>query len=227
MAIAAAATWWLKPDVPRAPESAALKREPAPAAPPSSTVEQPAGDHAANSNGESMEQPAQTNAPTAASDPNNPFRVDAAGKLIVDEQTRLDIEALFARTDRDGLLKAQQEIVQQLPAAASAEAVALIERYDNYSKAQRQAYPPGVAPATEEAALAELEGLHALRIAHFGPDTAQAFYGNEEKLTRALLDLMRLEKDQSLTMEEKAARAQQLYDATPELTEPDNNSPKR
>jgi lipase chaperone LimK len=154
---------------------------------------------------------------TAATDPNNPFRVDSTGKLVVDEQTRLNIEALFARTDAEGLLKAQQEIAQKLPAAAAAEAADLVERFRNYSAAQRQAYPPGVAPATEEAALAELEGLHALRVAHFGAEVAKAFYGADETVTRSLIELMRLEKDQSLTMEEKAARAQQLYDAMPEL----------
>lgn len=165
--------------------------------------------------------------PTTAPDPKNPFRVDGAGKLIVDEQTRLNIEALFAQTDRADLPEAQQKITQNLPATAAGEAVGILERYDNYSKAQRQAYPPGVAPTTEEAALAELEGLHALRVAHFGPETAQAFYGKEEKVTRSLIDLMRLEKDQSLTLEEKAERAQQLYDAAPELTESDNNSRSR
>jgi hypothetical protein len=49
--------------------------------------------------------------------------------------------------------------------------VELLEHYDNYQQAQKQAYPPGVAPATEEAALAELDGLHALRVAHFGPSS--------------------------------------------------------
>jgi lipase chaperone LimK len=128
------------------------------------------------------------------------------------------MEALFARTDPADLSKTQEEITQKLPPTAATEASALLERYQNYSKAQRQSYPPGAAPATEEAALAELDGLHALRIAHFGADIAHALYGAEEALTRSLIELMRLEKDQSLTMEEKAARAQQLYDTLPELS---------
>ena len=52
----------------------------------------------------------------------------------------------------------------------------------------------------------------ALRVAHFGEDSAKKLYGAEEELTRSLLELMRQEKDQSLTMEEKAARAQRLRD---------------
>jgi lipase chaperone LimK len=154
----------------------------------------------------------------STSDPTGTFRVDGADKLIIDEQTRLAMEALFARTAPADLLQAQQEITQELPPAAAAEASALLERYQNYSKAQRQAYPPGAAPATEESALAELDGLHALRVAHFGAEIAEGLYGAEEALTRSLIELMRLEKDEGLTLEEKAARAQQLYDTLPDLS---------
>jgi len=143
------------------------------------------------------------------------FRINPSGRLILDEQTRLNIEALFARTDRERLAEAKQQAIDPLPAAAGAQAAELLEQYDNYQQAQRQAYPPGVAPPTEEAALAELDGLHALRVAHFGPIVARALYGEEEASSRQLIELMRLEKDQSLTMEEKAARAQRLRDSMP------------
>ena len=143
------------------------------------------------------------------------FRANAFGQLVLDEQTRLNMEALFARTDRDGLAEAKQQAIEPLPAAAGAQAAELLEQYDNYQQAQRQAYPPGVAPPTEEAALAELDGLHALRVAHFGQVVARALYGEEEASSRQLIELMRLEKDQSLTMEEKAARAQRLRDSMP------------
>lgn len=138
------------------------------------------------------------------------FRVNDSGRLVLDQQTRLNMEALFARAQRDDLAEAKQQAVEPLPAGAAAQATDLLEDYDNYQQAQRQAYPPGVAPATEEAALAELEGLHALRAAHFGAVIARALYGEEESSSRQLIELMRLEKDQSLTLEEKAARAQQI-----------------
>jgi lipase chaperone LimK len=132
---------------------------------------------------------------------------------LIDEQTRLNMEALFARTERDHLEEAKQQAIEPLPAAARAQAAELLEQYDNYQQAQKQTYPPGVAPSTEEAALAELDGLHSLRVAHFGPVVARALYGEEEAVSRQLVELMRLEKDQSLTMEEKAERAQQLRDS--------------
>lgn len=145
-------------------------------------------------------------------DPDKVFRTDASGRLIVDKQTRFNMEALLANTDRGDLPRAQQELADALPPAAASEALALLERYDTYQQAQREAYPPGDAPANEDAALAELDGLHALRVAHFGADAAKKLYGAEEELTRSLIEAMRQEKDESLTMEEKAARAQRLRD---------------
>jgi lipase chaperone LimK len=151
-------------------------------------------------------------APVAQSN-DKTFRINASGRLLIDEQTRLNMEALFARTERDHLEEAKQQAIEPLPAAARAQAAELLEQYDNYQQAQKQTYPPGVAPSTEEAALAELDGLHSLRVAHFGPVVARALYGEEEAVSRQLVELMRLEKDQSLTMEEKAERAQQLRDS--------------
>jgi hypothetical protein len=152
--------------------------------------------------------------PPVAQTNDKTFHLNASGRLLIDEETRLNMEALFARTERNHLEAAKQEAVEPLPAAARAQAAELLENYDNYQQAQKQAYPPGVAPATEEAAVAELEGLHALRVAHFGPIVARALYGEEEAVSRQLVELMRVEKDQSLTLEEKAQRAQQLRDAT-------------
>ncbi len=160
-------------------------------------------------------QPEDQPDPIVAQTNDKTFRIDASGRLVLDELTRLNIEALFARTDRDRLTEAKQHAIDPLPAAAGSQAAELLEQYDNYQQAQRQAYPPGVAPPTEEAALAELDGLHALRVAHFGPIVARALYGEEEASSRQLIELMRLEKDQSLPMEEKAARAQRLRDSMP------------
>jgi lipase chaperone LimK len=211
LAMLAVAALWLRPD-----SSQTTTTAPRSAAPISQFAEPPEKATPANA----VAPPAKTAMAPAppSTDPTGTFRVDHTGKLIVDEQTRLNMEALFARTDPADLPKAQEDIIQNLPPMAAAQASTLIERYQNYSKAQRQAYPPGTAPATEEAALAELDGLHALRVAHFGSDVAQALFGAEETLTRSLIELMRLEKDQGLTLEEKAARAQQLYDTLPGLS---------
>ena len=211
VAVGAAIFWWLRPNVSHPVATSAPDEQPVATAPAGSAraEAQPAEDaHTAE-----LEPAAPApETPPDKIDGKNPFRVDNTGKLVLDEQTRLNMEALFAQTDRADLPEAQQNATAKLPPAAAAEATALLERYDNYSKQQRQAYPPGIAPTTEEAALAELDGLHALRVAHFGPEAAKAFFGAEEEITRSLIDLMRLEKDQSLTLQEKAERAQKLHD---------------
>jgi lipase chaperone LimK len=212
LAVIVIAALWLRPGSPETTDTTPQR-----AAPSSQSMRSPVA--AAQDSGSAIVNapPAQP-ASTSTTDPTGTFRTDDTGKLIIDEQTRLNMEALFARVNPADLPKLHEEITETLPPAAAAEASALLDRYQNYSKAQRQAYPPGAAPATEEAAVAELDGLHALRIAHFGSDIAHALYGAEESLTRSLIELMRLEKDQSLTLEEKAARAQQLYDTLPELS---------
>jgi lipase chaperone LimK len=211
VAFVAALLWWLRPNVsqPTATRTPTQQRAPLAQGSTAETIARPAPTNAAP---EPVTPAVAPDSLPGKTDAKQPFRVDAAGKLVLDEQTRLNMEALFAQTDRTALLEAQQNAIATLPPSAATEAAALLERYDNYSKMQRQSYPPGIAPATEEAALAELDGLHALRVAHFGPEAAKAFFGAEEDLTRSLIDLMRLEKDQSLTVQEKAERAQKLHD---------------
>ena len=206
----------LRQDAPQSQSAAEVRNEPSAAV---VSSESPSSESSA------QQEPAAT-APTPADEAatsaepivaqtnDKTFRVNGAGRLVLDEQTRLNMEALFARTERDRLAEAKQQAIEPLPAAAGTQAAELLEHYDNYQQAQKQAYPPGAAPATEEAALAELDGLHALRVAHFGPVVARALYGEEEAVARQLVELMRIEKDQSLTMEEKAARAQRLRDST-------------
>lgn len=206
-AVGAAVVWWVRSNAPRTADERPTATAPAETA---RAVANPTEETNPAEYTRPVT-PAQDSSP-ASTDGNHPFRIDSTGKLVLDEQTRLNMEALFAHTHLADLPRAQQNATANLPPAAATEATALLERYDNYSRAQRQSYPPGNAPATEEAALAELDGLHALRVAHFGPEVAKALYGAEEELTRSLIDLMRLEKDQSLTLQEKAERAQRLHD---------------
>jgi hypothetical protein len=211
VALGATLFWWLRLDVSQRVATRAPDVQPAATAPTASAKTEAEPAEEANTAEPEAAAPAP-DMPPAKTDGKNPFRADSTGKLVVDEQTRLNMEALFAENDRAELPEAQQNATAKLPPAAAAEATALLERYDNYSKAQRQSYPPGIPPTTEEAALAELDGLHALRVAHFGPEVATALYGAEEEITRSLIDLMRLEKDQGLTLQEKAERAQKIHD---------------
>lgn len=141
------------------------------------------------------------------------FEVDAAGKLVRNEQTRVNVEALVALTPPDQLRAAALAQVQDLPTALAVEALDLIERYDGYQAAQKLSFAPGNAPQVPEEALAELDGLHALRVSYFGREGAQSLFGNEEAVARQLLEWMREDNAPGLSMEQRAMRAQARYDA--------------
>lgn len=222
VAIAVAVFWWPRSELPQPTQAVPQQSEPLAQDSAAEAVAAPTP-NTNKATPEAAPETVELDSPPGKTDAKQPFRVDSAGKLVLNEQTRLNMEALFAETARANLPEAQQNAVATLPPGAATEATALLEQYDNYSKAQRQSYPPGIAPATEEAALAELDGLHALRVAHFGPVATKALFGAEEDVTRSLIDLMRLEKDQGLTLQEKAERAQQLHD---EIASRQNGQPR-
>jgi hypothetical protein len=145
------------------------------------------------------------------------FRADSRGRIVTDEEARLNIEKLLALNDAGQLAGKQQVLEDSLPPTAARELADLIERFRGYQAAQGQVLPPGQELASAEDGLIQIDVLHGLRVQHFGPAVAEGFFGAEERLQRELLQLMRLEKDQSLTIEEKAVRAQTLYKSLPAL----------
>ena len=145
------------------------------------------------------------------------FRTDSAGRLITDERARLNIEELVALNDPQELRRKVQELAQTLPPAAGQQLPELVDHYRNYSAAQRQAIPPDQAPTSEQDAITQLETLHALRVQHFGKEVSEGFFGSEEKMQRELIELMRVQNDPSLTLQEKAEKAQALSQSMAEL----------
>lgn len=145
------------------------------------------------------------------------FNVDANGNLVVDRRAQVTLEKLYALYTPEQQTQRLQELEQTLSPAAHRRVTELLQQFKNYSVAAKQNFPPDSTPASEDDALVQLDGLSALRAAHFGSDAAKGLYGEEETLNRQLIALMRLEKDASLTMDEKAQRAQALILTTPEL----------
>lgn len=172
-----------------------------------------------------LDQPATATPPLASAEnageqseePAKMFQADAHGDLVLKEQTRLNIEKLSSLYTQDELRQRMNVIEQTLPAGAYRELVDLLDRYQNFMTASKQAIPTGIAPATVEDAVAQLDQLHDLRVAHFGAEAAEAMYGGEEKLGRQLLAFMSLEKHEGLTMDEKAMKAQEMLSNSPAL----------
>jgi len=136
------------------------------------------------------------------------FRTNARGELILDTRTRLGVEALVGIYAPAQRLARLQQLQASLPPAAYARLVELIDRYRNYLVASRQLYPPE-APRTDAGdALREFEDLRGLRRTYFGREAAEALYGDEEHVTRELLEKMQHDATPGLTLEQKAERAQ-------------------
>ncbi len=141
------------------------------------------------------------------------FELDAAGRLRLDERMRLKMENLVVLTPPERLDEALEQELAGLPAQAVAAARDLVARYQGYTTAEKLASPEATAPLVPEEGLAELARLRALRESHFGRETAQRLYGEEEAVTQRLLELMRDDPVPHAPMEEKAMRAQARFDA--------------
>jgi hypothetical protein len=139
------------------------------------------------------------------------FQADANGRMVNSERARLNLEKLYALYTPAERQQKLEELQATLPPAAARDLADMLERYVNYDAAQRQTFPPGQELASPEDGLNVIEGMHNLRVQYFGADAANAMFGKEEKIQRELLRLMSLEKDGSMTMEEKAERAQEMY----------------
>jgi len=139
------------------------------------------------------------------------FQVDERGNLILDKNTRMNIEHLYALNTPEELDEKLQKISTVLPSTAYRQLVNLIDYFYKYLRDTKTIYPPDIAPSNVEQALEQLHGMHSLRVKHFGSDVATALFADDEKINRQLLELMLKDNDKNATMEEKAERAQKAY----------------
>jgi hypothetical protein len=136
------------------------------------------------------------------------FQADERGNLILNQNTRHNIEELYALNTKEELDEKLQKISTVLPSVAYRQLVNFIDYFDKYLRDIKKTYPPDVAPSSVEQALDQLQGMHSLRVKHFGADVAEALFLEDEKTNRQLLELMLKDPDKNATMEEKAEWAQ-------------------
>jgi len=140
------------------------------------------------------------------------FKADANGRIVMNEKTRLDLERLHALYTPSEREKKMAEIAATLPPEAARQLYQLMEQYQNYLAAMYQVYPPDREMTSVEQGVSQIDGMHGLRVQYFGEQAAAAMFGAEETLQRELYRQMENEKDLGLTLEEKAERAQRIYE---------------
>jgi hypothetical protein len=136
------------------------------------------------------------------------FRVNAQGDLIVDSQTRADIERMNALYDRQEALDKLASFSQDLPPQARQELRNLLQRHDQYSQAVMQTVSHAASdenPTIDEISQ-QAQTLHELRQSYFGTD-AIAMWGQEEDAMQKIISLMR-QMDPKLPLHQRAAMAQ-------------------
>lgn len=154
-----------------------------------------------------------------------PVPFDPAAHSVLTRDTRLHIEQMTALYTPEELREELRRLSVMLLPPTYHEFVHLLDSYKRYVEAVKETYPPDKEVTTVEEALAQLEGIHSLRETFFGARVAEAFFGEEERLSRKVLKLMALEADENLSMPEKAHKALLLLQTNPDLAS--INDPKR
>ncbi|MFP2933101.1 lipase secretion chaperone [Pyxidicoccus sp. 3LG] len=145
------------------------------------------------------------------------LRVDASGHLVPSSDMRLLFDYYLSASGEEPPEVSRARIVAALRAKlspeAAEEAVRLLDDYLAYREATRTLQaPPGSDP---ENLGSRLEAVRRVRREHLGEEVAEAFFGTDEQLDTVALERMRLERDTSLTPEERERRIAALEERLP------------
>ena len=150
----------------------------------------------------------------AGTAPDGQLAIDDGGRLVVTRETRRFFDYFLAAGAEDGAGRARARLVAEvrsrLPARAVPEAIDLLDRYLTYRRRAR------VAEQAPDAG-ARLSLLHAVREQTLGPETARAFFADEEAVEEAGVERARIFADPWLDAAERERRAAALEERLPEL----------
>lgn len=147
--------------------------------------------------------------------------VDDQGELVIDEKTPGRLETALSKLGRlaepEQLARLQDEVRAELPGKAGERAADLLRRYDRYRRALADEMARSL-PRDADELYASLNVVIALRRQYFDAETADRMFGKEEAYSRYSIGVMRIEADQTLSAEERAAKIEALrLDLPPEL----------
>ena len=206
IAVLAALAWWPRDE------------QPGDATPSASTqLNRPGWFGSAPVTADAPAQPASAAASAGEAKPFNPldtmemptFRATPQGKLVLDLQTRNDLERMVALFANDHGLQRLDLLSADLPAQARQELRDMYQRYLQYSQAVAANVPPN--QTTLDEAAKQFQTLHELRQQYFGPEAADALFSAEEAAAAQLMDIMRKQTDAKASIEDRAAKAQDIW----------------
>ncbi len=139
------------------------------------------------------------------------MRVDPAGRLVLDNAVQENLERLIALNERAALQHKLDELGQGLPVSATRQLQDLLQQYQQYEAALKQAFADGGEALSAQDALRQLDAMHALRVRHFGEEAAHALFSDDEEVAREIIHLSMLQSDPSLGFEQRLELAQEAY----------------
>lgn len=136
------------------------------------------------------------------------FRATPQGRLVVDDQVRVDIERVAALHGRDEAMRRLDEATRPLGEGVRREVRALYEQFIRYEQALATALAAEPEQPTLSDARRQLQTVRTLRAAHFG-ERAEELFGVEEAMQQRLLDdAERFMRSERVSLEEAIGMAQ-------------------
>ncbi|WP_375760371.1 lipase secretion chaperone [Corallococcus exercitus] len=143
--------------------------------------------------------------------------VDASGHLVPSADLRRFFDYYLSATGEEPASLIRERILaalraKKLPPAAMDEAVQVLDDYLSYLEAARGLASKGAAAPMDTAE--RLEALRKLRREHLG-GAADGLFGQEEAVDAVAVERLKLQKDASLTKEERERRMAELEERLP------------
>jgi lipase chaperone LimK len=157
--------------------------------------------------------PAPLPASLQGTDEDGALRVDERGDLIVDADVLRFFDYYLSATGEESAAAIRSRLVaairRKLKGPAADRAIGLLDQYLAYREATRSLREDGDLAA-------RLAELRRLRREHFGAADADKLFGLEERVDKVAIEQQRLQRDPSLSPEERTRRIAALEEQLPE-----------
>lgn len=147
------------------------------------------------------------------------FHIGYAGGLQIDEDTRAALDALVNALPEvpsaDDLARVEKAMRLSLPYEDAERALALVRGHIGYKAGVSSLLATAAPPSTADELRQLFAQVDAIQRRHFGPAAEQALFGPAAREARALLEMMSLQQDATLTDAQRQERIDALRAVLP------------
>jgi len=136
------------------------------------------------------------------------FRADSKGDLVIDTQTKDDVERVYALYHGDEAQRKLAAFSARIPDKARRQLNDLYQNYSQYAQALAQAIPPAQQDASIDDIKPQLAIMSDLQDKVFGRERAAAMFGHDREVMQSLTDSI-TNNTSGASLQEKANKAQE------------------